>query len=187
MTTILSRLGTVAAACLAVGWFVLLRPVALGGSTTYEIVSGTSMEPRLHTGDLVIAHAESSYQVGEVVVYRVPADQLDAGSVIVHRIVGGDGTGGFIVMGDNKPAPDPWHPKTSDIVGRSWIELPGTGRLLLVVRTPLVLATVVGGLAGFWFLTSGSKTRPPRNETGRGLRSRIARRTARPQREPMKP
>jgi signal peptidase I len=187
MTRVLSRLSTVAVVCLAVAWLVLLRPVALGGPATYAIVSGTSMEPLLHTGDLVIARAESSYAVGELVIYRVPAGQQDAGSVIVHRIIGGDGTSGFVVMGDNKPAPDPWHPKSSDIVGRSWVELAGSGRLLLVLRSPLVLATVIGGLAGLWFLTSGSKTRPPRSETGRGLRSWIRPRTSRVQRVVAKP
>ena len=30
-----------------------------------------------------------------------------------------------------------------------------------MVRAPLVLATILGGLAGLWFLTSASKTSPP--------------------------
>jgi signal peptidase I len=167
MKTILSRVSAIAVPILIVAWFFLLRPVGLGGPASYDIVSGASMEPRLHTGDLVIAQAQSSYAVGDVVVYRVPSDHPDAGSLIVHRIIGGDAASGFIVKGDNKNAPDTWHPKASDIVGRSWIELPGSGRLLLVVRTPIVLATILGGLAAFWIFTSGSSS-TPRREGGSG-------------------
>lgn len=153
---ILSRLSAVAVVCLIVAWFFLLRPVAIGGPASYEIVSGTSMEPQLHTGDLVIARAETTYAVGQLVVYRVPSGYPGAGSMIVHRIIGGDAAAGFIVKGDNKNEPDPWHPRLADVVGQSWIEVPGGGRLLLVLRTPLVLATVLGGLAGLWIFTSKS-------------------------------
>jgi signal peptidase len=112
------------------------------------------MEPNLHTGDLVIAHAEVSYSVGEVAVFHIPTGQPGAGLLIVHRLVGGNGESGFTTQGDNKPAPDPWHPKASDVVGRSWIQLPGSGAWLLVLRRPVVLAAIIGGLVGFWFLTT---------------------------------
>jgi signal peptidase len=168
---LVSRLATVA---LIVAWFVLLRPVALGGPASYDIVTGTSMEPRLHTGDLVIAQARSTYDIGDVVVYRAPAGQPGAGSLIVHRIVGGDAATGYVVQGDNKDSPDLWRPLPGDIVGRSWIELPGSGMVLAVLRRPLVLATLLGALAAWWFLTSGSK---PASRPGLDTRtSRPARR-----------
>jgi len=151
-----------ALAALAV-WFFLLRPVSLGGPASYEIVSGTSMEPLLHAGDLVVTQAQSSYAIGELVVFRVPTGDPGAGSLIVHRLVGGDGESGYVTKGDNKPAPDLWHPKSSDILGRSWIELPGSGTVLLVLRQPLVLAALLGGLAGFAIFTSESA---PSSTTG---------------------
>lgn len=145
-------LPVLAAIGLAVAWFLLLRPIALGGPASYHIVSGTSMEPALHPKDLVIALAQSDYSVGDVVVLRVPDDQPLAGSLVVHRIVGGDGTSGFVVKGDNKPAPDPWRPTKSDIVGRSWIELPGGGAVVMMIRRPTTLAALLAGGAAFWFL-----------------------------------
>ncbi len=151
---------------LVVAWFLLLRPVALGGPAGYEIVSGSSMEPILHTGDLVITQSASTYAVGDLIAFHVPAGQPGAGSIVIHRIVGGDGASGFIVKGDNKPAADSWQPRASDLIGRSWIELPGSGKVLLLLRQPLVLAALLGGLAGVWFFTSESGTS---STTKRGL------------------
>lgn len=174
----LPKLTTLAFAGLFLAWFVLFRPVSLGGPAAYEVVTGTSMEPRLHTGDLVITQAQSAYAIGEVVVFRVPADEPGGGSLIVHRLIGGDGASGYITRGDNKPAPDPWHPKSSDVIGRAWIELPGSGKALLVLRQPLVLAVLLSGLAGFWVLTSRSTS--PGAPVDDGRRSRLPWKRRRP-------
>jgi signal peptidase len=153
-------IGSVAIVAFTSFWFVLLRPVALGGPASYVVVSGVSMEPHLHTGDLVIAQAAPTYRTGDVVAYRVPAGPA-AGSLIIHRIIGGDASSGYLVQGDNKNEPDPWKPKAIDIIGRSWLEFPGSGRLLLALRTPTTLAIVLGTLAAAWFFTSfGSKPKP---------------------------
>jgi signal peptidase len=166
----LKRLPSAAVAVVLVVWFVLFRPVAFGGPAGYEVVTGKSMEPLLHTGDLVVTQSQAAYGVGDLIVFHVPSGQPGAGSSVIHRIVGGDGIQGFTVKGDNKPAPDSWHPKASDIIGRSWIELPGSGAWLLVLRRPLVLAAIIGGLAGFWIFTSGSgSSSTPRGEGGSGL------------------
>ena len=50
-------------------WY-FFAPPALGGSTTYVFTDGVSMEPRFHTGDLVLVRSQSSYHVGEIVAYR---------------------------------------------------------------------------------------------------------------------
>lgn len=167
------RLAAVTPAVLLVAWFLLLRPVSLGGPAGYEIVSGHSMEPLLHTGDLVVTQSQAVYGVGDLVVFRVPNGQPGAGSSVVHRIIGGDGSGGFTTKGDNNPGADPWHPRASDVIGRSWIQLSGSGAWLLVVRRPLVLAAIIGGLVGFWFLTTDIKA-PGR--PGRRLRALLSRR-----------
>ena len=44
-----------------------------------------------------------------------------------------------------------WHPKAADIVGRSWITVPGGGDWLLVLRRPTVLGAIAAGVAAFWF------------------------------------
>jgi signal peptidase I len=150
----MKTLGRLATISLIVAWFLLLRPVALGGPAAYEMVSGHSMEPLLHTGDLVITQSASTYAVGDLIAFHVPAGQLGAGSVVIHRIVGGDGVSGFIVKGDNKPTPDTWQPKVSDVIGHSWIALPGRGDVLLTIRRPVVLGSLAAGVFAFWFLMS---------------------------------
>ena len=92
-------------------WAMFLRPQSLGGPAAYVLVSGKSMEPRYHTGDLVLVERQSHYHVGEVIAYRVPKGDPMAGSQVIHRIIGGDAQHGFVVQGDNRTAPDVWRPK----------------------------------------------------------------------------
>jgi signal peptidase I len=132
-------------------WFFVLRPTALGGPLSLEIVSGQSMEPQLHTGDLVIARSQSTYSAGDLIVFRVPSGQVGAGASIVHRIVSGDSSTGFVTKGDNNPSPDAWHPTASDVLGRSWIELPGVGSVLAIARRPAFVAAFLATLVAVWF------------------------------------
>jgi signal peptidase len=158
-----SKLAICAFAGLLGVWFLLFRPLSVGGTAAYATVAGTSMEPGLHTGDLVIAQAQDGYQVGDVVVYRIPSGQPGEGSLVIHRIIGGEGTVGFILQGDNRDQPDPWRPTAADILGRGWITIPAAGNLLFVLRNPTVVASLLGGLAFLWVLTLGSG-RPRRRE-----------------------
>src|SRR5438034_11407927 len=87
-------------------WAQFLRPQALGGNAGYVLVSGQSMEPRYHTGDMVLVERHSSYRVGEVIAYRVPKGDPMAGSQVIHRIIGGDGVHGFGRQGDNRTGAD---------------------------------------------------------------------------------
>lgn len=158
--TFLKRLVSAAIVGAFVLWFVLFRPVAIGGPASYEVVAGVSMEPGLKPGDLVIAQAQHTYQPGDVIVFRVPTDAEGPGPLVIHRIVSGDARTGFVVKGDNKPAPDAWHPKAADIVGRSWITVPGGGDWLLVLRRPTVLGAIAAGVAAFWFFLRGGRRGP---------------------------
>jgi signal peptidase I len=139
-------------ALLLAAWFVLLRPPFLGGSTRYEIVRGTSMLPHYEPGELIVLRGASSYSVGEVVGYEVPQGQLGAGQILVHRIVGGNGTQGFDMKGDNNKHPDPWHPTYADIVGRQWLAVPQLGSILVFVRQPAFLAAAASAVVVPWIM-----------------------------------
>lgn len=143
-------------------WLVLLRPVALGGPASYEVVAGVSMKPGLEPGDLVIAQTQPAYGQGDVIVFHVPTDGQGPGPLVVHRIIGGDATSGFVVKGDNKPSPDPWRPRPADIVGRSWITVPGGGDWVMLLRRPALLGSIAAGLAAFWFFLRGGRAGPSR-------------------------
>lgn len=104
-------------------WFTVLRPVALGGPVQYVIIDGSSMEPTLSTGDLVLVRRQDEYQVGDVISFRTPIGP------VMHRIVDGNAADGYIPRGDNNDVTDPWRPTHSDIVGKAWITLPGGERI----------------------------------------------------------
>jgi signal peptidase len=129
-------------------WAVFLRPASLGGSVTYLVIRGNSMEPTYHSGDLVVVKAAEAYSIGEIVAYRVPAGEIGAGHLVIHRIIGGDGQVGFLLRGDNNPSVDPWMPRAGDVAGASWAVLPGVGRLLSTIHQPAVAgALAVAALA----------------------------------------
>jgi signal peptidase len=139
--------GWVVVAAIVASWALLLRPQFLGGPAAYVVVSGVSMEPTLANGDLVVVHRQGRYRVGDTVVYRVPEGETGAGSLIVHRIIGGSATSGWIVQGDNKDVPDLWRPTSSEVVGSLWVRVPGAGSLLGQAMSPLALASLSTMLA----------------------------------------
>jgi signal peptidase I len=120
-------------------WVLVLRPQVLGGPAAYVLVSGHSMLPRYHTGDMVLVEKRSSYRVGQVIAYRVPKGDPAAGAQVIHRIVGGDGVHGFLVQGDNRTAPDVWRPQSGDVVGAKAMRIPNAVLILQFLRSPVLL------------------------------------------------
>ena len=99
------------------GVLALCWPARLGGSTSYVMVSGDSMEPTMHTGDLAVLRQQRAYRPGDIVAFRVPDGEVGEGHVVIHRIHAGDERG-YVLRGDNKRHPDPWRPARDDILGR---------------------------------------------------------------------
>ena len=128
----------------AAALFILFRPAILGGSTYFIFVSGKSMEPNLHTGDLAIVTPAAAYAVGDIVVYRPKAAPKAA---IIHRIIGGDAVSGLIIQGDNRQAPDVDHPRAADLIGRAVLTVPGFAWVLAAIRSPLVMGALGAILA----------------------------------------
>ncbi len=120
-------LGLAVLGCL---WFYL-APVGLGGSTSYVVTEGVSMEPRFHTGDLAIVRGESTYHVGEIVAYHSNAFH----TIVLHRIIGLDGAR-YVFKGDNNNFTDFEHPARSQLIGALWIHIPGAGAQLKSLRSP---------------------------------------------------
>jgi signal peptidase len=135
-------------------WFVVLRPAALGGPASYIFVSGTSMHPTLESGDFVVLQRAETYRAGDVVAFEIP-DGPGAGSLVIHRIVGGSADVGFQMQGDNKPAPDEWRPTDDEVVGRLWLHLPAAGTVVMWLRQPAVFASLLAGLVVFFIVLGG--------------------------------
>ncbi len=115
-----------------------LWPVQLGGWTAYAVIHGTSMEPRLHTGDLVVTRSQSHYAVGDAVLYH--SALLD--SNVYHRIVSIE-NGRYSFRGDNRTENDPETLAKANIRGTEWVTIPGVGSALVWVAQPTHLAILV--------------------------------------------
>lgn len=130
-------------ACL-VTWFSYFRPQFLGGPVEFVGVNGISMSPTLHLGDLAVVEKRASYHLGEIIVYRIPKGDPGAGDLVIHRIVGGSGTAGFVTKGDHNHYTDHfWHPRTQDVIGAVWFHIPRGALVLSKLHDPIVLAVVV--------------------------------------------
>jgi signal peptidase I len=132
---------------LGAGW-LFLAPTSVGGRVTYVTLSGTSMEPRLHSGDLVLTRRADFYSVGDVIAYRSP----DLGRAVLHRVVEADGDR-FVTKGDHNDWLDAYHPRPQDVIGRYWVRVPRVGSALRWLQVPRN-AGLVAAVAVIAFLIS---------------------------------
>ena len=150
------RLGSVCVgsilAALIVGLLYLFWPSSLGGCSTLTIVSGQSMEPTYHTGDLVWSRCGEA-AVGDIVVYSPPGHD---NSHVIHRIVDGNGDDGWILQGDNNDFLDPWQPDDSYIVGIARVHIPGMGTILYSLGNPCIWISLVLVAAAIYLWPSDS-------------------------------
>jgi len=124
-------------------------PVAWGGSTSLTIVSGHSMDPTYATGDLVVGRT-GTVHVGDVVVYR----PVDVDGHVVHRVVGGNATDGWVMRGDGNTWDDVWRPTSEDVVGVVRWHLPHVGDVVGALTSPTAWVAYAVLAAG-WFLWPG--------------------------------
>lgn len=124
-TRLRTKLLTAAIVLTAIVAWVELAPTKIGGSTTYVITHGVSMEPRFHTGDLAVVRPATHYRVGMVVAYHSSLLKV----IVLHRIVAVN-NGHYTFKGDNNNFLDPTHPTRSQLVGALWLRVPLGGRVL---------------------------------------------------------
>lgn len=124
--------------------------LSFGGVVKARVVLTESMEPVISPGDVVITTPVSRKEpiIGDIVTYV--AKRFDGSPVgtFTHRIIDGDNTSGFVVKGDNNPAPDVQRPKYEDIVGVLLFTVPFIGNLM----TPRSLAILIPTLFGIWLV-----------------------------------
>ncbi|WP_026535840.1 signal peptidase I [Arthrobacter sp. H14] len=135
-----------AAALMAVAVLLAISAAVLaGGHAAVVSTDGTSMNPVYYHGDLVLVVPASSYSVGQIVAYRMPADN----NVVLHRIIDGDADG-FVIKGDNSQSIDVMHPSAKQLIGRAVLHIPHGGIWLQRLTSPPMLA-----LAAFALLAGG--------------------------------
>jgi len=161
----LKRAYEIASIVLVIGacvfWAMFLRPQSLGGPAGYVLVSGKSMLPLYHTGDLVLVRRRQSYHIRDIIAYRVPKGDPMAGAQVIHRIIGGDATRGFVVQGDNRTGADVWRPKQNDIVGSESVQIPHAVVVLQLLRSPLLLGLLAASFVFVYLLSGGKEEQDP--------------------------
>lgn len=101
-----------------------------------SVVLSGSMEPALSIDDVIIVKQTKDYGVDDMVVFN------DHGTLVVHRIISIRGES-IITKGDANNSAD--EPITSDIIKGKVIEvIPGMGKVLNTLRSPVVVIIVVG-------------------------------------------
>ena len=141
-------------AAVAYGAWTYLAPPQVGGATSLAIVDGTSMLPTFHRDDLVLLRAAHSYRVGDVVAYHSALIHR----VVLHRIVAIH-NGRYTFKGDNNTFLDPEPPTRQALIGRRWVVIPGAGRIVGLLRTPLV-AAVFAAVLVLLFGFAGASAKP---------------------------
>jgi signal peptidase len=124
--------------------------LSFAGVTKARIVLTESMEPSISPGDIVLTLSPDRLppKIGDVVTYT--AKRFDGSPVanFTHRIISGDESEGFVLKGDNNPAPDTQKPKLDDILGVVFYTIPLIGKLL----TPKGLLILVPSIFGLWLI-----------------------------------
>jgi signal peptidase I len=137
--------------------------VILSGQVSYVVTYGVSMNPVYYQNDLVLVVKKDSYQVGQIVAYH----GTQPGQKVLHRIVGGDATSGFIFKGDNNQSIDPVRPAGDRLIGRAFLHVPKGGLLLGPLLSPTGL-----GMIGFLLFGGTAAGARNRREVARGRRKK---------------
>lgn len=110
------RLLSVITWLLIIGGLVIISGGLMGRPLLMAAVPTTSMVPALQPGDLIVVFptwAIAPPGLGDIVVYKTPQDR----NWIVHRIVDGNATEGFVTRGDANSVPDPRRVFPRDMAG----------------------------------------------------------------------
>lgn len=153
----------IVAVVLLLGGWLLFAPAGLGGAARYAVVEGSSMEPGLSTGDLVLVRAGGTPAIGDVVLYRDPS----MGVRVLHRVR--DVVDGRLVLqGDANDFLDDARPRPSEVIGTYWFAIPRAGAILLWLAQP-VHAALLAFVLTLVALAGGGAARPAASsEASRG-------------------
>ena len=129
---------------LVVAAFVLW-PQRWGGTMTYVITSGTSMQPGFVAGDLAILRTAEDYGPGDVAAYR----SSELKRIVMHRITEESGEG-YTFKGDNNDFLDPETVTERQMLGKLVLRVPGVGKALSFLLKPINLI-LLGGAVFLFF------------------------------------
>ena len=159
----------------------------LNTSSPFLVVQGTSMEPTLHAGDLLLSKsiAPTDIKVGDVITFDVPSDaqqRLRMPPKATHRVIGIEGQDGqmvFVTQGDNSDV-DPFKVLSSMVHGvvaknmgpLGWPILLITNKTILLFLGIPILTFVLIVMAMLWMSPSEKSQAPaPKRTSARAAKA----------------
>jgi hypothetical protein len=152
------------------------------GALCFRIYQGSNRSYRIngtciHAGDIVILAPtpRTQPQVGDIAAYTARRFSGEVVGIFTHRIIGGDPVNGFLMKGDNNPAPDVQRPKVEDINGVVFFVIPFIGKFLTLKM--LMIFVPVG--VGIWLPYSAMAADIPLLTWERGRQQQVVARSIR--------
>jgi signal peptidase I len=114
------------------------------GIIQFKTVLSGSMRPHINVGDVIVGISTKWVEphVGDVATYHVSDLRGHKVTYWVHRIIGGNGTTGFIFKGDANPLPDLGRPKLADVQNVVLFHIPRMGKILNPVSALFFIAGI---------------------------------------------
>ncbi len=109
------------------------------------------MQPLLKTNDLALVRTQTSYHVGDVVLYQSALLHKP----VLHRIVAIQ-HGDYFFRGDNNDFVDPGYATRTALIGKLWVHVPLAGAVIEWLGQPLH-AGLLAGLAALLVVLSGGQ------------------------------
>lgn len=127
--------------------------LAVTGVLPYRVyvVHTGSMTPTIPSTSAVLVRT-GTYHVGQAISFD------EQGGVITHRLVRISADGTITTKGDANATNDPWHPRTTAIIGGVVASAPTVGYWLFFLRNPLGLACIFLGALVCWQLWALTNT-----------------------------
>lgn len=136
------------------GAAIYFAPVQAGGQSSFSVVDGISMNPKLHAGDLVVSRTASTYRVGDAVLYQNQILHRD----VLHRILKIQGDR-YYFKGDNNDFVDPGYATRDQLVGKLWFSVPNAGAALTWIGKPLHSGLIAAVVTLLLLLGTGRATK----------------------------
>lgn len=150
--------------------------LAVRGTMPFMPIFGTSMEPELQAGNLILIKekAPAEVEVGDIIVYNVPPaiqDYYHYPAVVAHRVIEVRDTQFGIAWrtkGDNA-GEDPFTVRAQDLRGTVSDQIPFLGFPLLFLQSQQGLIFVIVALSLFAFYLYANELSRGRQKIHRGL------------------
>ncbi|MFB2580462.1 signal peptidase I [Herbiconiux sp. P15] len=150
------------AAVAARGYLVFILAMAASAvipmiaGMTATMVHGTSMEPRIVAGDIVLSSPfdqADEIPLGRVISFEAPEESGRSG-LVLHRIVALNHDGSIVTAGDNNEDADNWQLEKTDVISVARLLIPYVGLPALWVQDGDVVAFSLWALITIAALTA---------------------------------